>query len=72
VFAKESLPAVILPRRKEVVEKVHAGIRRKDGRALAIPGWDTHEPDPQEVGGSTLCRTIPMTIVAATLDTAVK
>ncbi len=54
LFAREGALVAITGRRKEVLEKVVADIRQGGGRALAIPGSVTHEPDVQEAVGSAV------------------
>ena len=53
-FAREGAQVAITGRRKEMLEKVIADIRRAGGEALAIPGSVTHEPDVREAVESTV------------------
>jgi dihydroanticapsin dehydrogenase len=54
LFAQEGALVAITGRRKAVLEKVVADIQQDGGRALAIPGSVTHEPDVQEAVDSTV------------------
>jgi dihydroanticapsin dehydrogenase len=54
LFAREGALVAITGRRKEVLEQVVSDIRQEGGRALAIPGSVTQEPDVREAVGATV------------------
>lgn len=53
-FAREGAMVAITGRRKEVLEQVAAELRLNGGRALALPGSVTHEPDVREAVDATV------------------
>ncbi|HLZ33986.1 MAG TPA: SDR family oxidoreductase [Nitrospira sp.] len=54
LFAREGASVAITGRRKEVLDKVVTDIHQAGGRALALPGSVTHEPDVREAVRSTV------------------